>query len=518
MKENHYNRRDFLKNIGFGTVALTASWGIKSCAGEGKRPNFLFIFTDDHAAHALSCYGSKINRTPHLDRVAREGVRFDNCFCTNSICAPSRAGVLTGKYGHLNGVVDNKDTFDGSQRTFPKTLRKNGYQTALVGKWHLKSTPTGFDYWNILPGQGAYYNPDFVEMGKKRRHSGYVTEIITDLTLDWLKNRDKKKPFCLMCHHKAPHRNWMPGPKHLHKYEGQAIPEPETLFDSYATRSPAAREQEMTIARHLRDKWDLKLKPPGASPNWNREYRRMSEEQRRAWDAAYEPKNRAFREASLKGEERIRWKYQRYIKDYLRCVASVDESVGKIMDYLDSSGLRENTVVIYSSDQGFFLGDHGWFDKRWMYEESLRLPLLMRYPREIKPGSVNKNMVLNIDFAPTFLDYAGISLPEDIQGRSLRPLSKGKRVPDWRTSIYYHYYEYPAVHSVKRHYGIRTHRYKLIHYYYDIDAWELYDLKNDPLELLNLYPLPEYKDLVVQLKSELEKLQKQYGSSDELTP
>jgi arylsulfatase A-like enzyme len=475
-------RRDFLKGLG----SITVSGGILSTLpnyvalsqtqeSEKNRPNIIFIMTDDHAAHAISCYGSKINKTPNLDRLAREGMRFNNCFCTNAICAPSRAVILTGKYSHLNGVIDNAVKFDGSQQTFPKLLQKAGYRTAIIGKWHLQSDPTGFDYWNILPGQGVYYNPVMIEMGQRKKHTGYVTDIITDLCLNWLKEHQAGKPFCLMYHHKAPHREWEPDDKHAKLYEDTDIPIPETFNDDYKTRCAAAQQQEMTIERHLNEK-DLKMAPP----------------------------------EGLTGQELKKWKYQRYIKDYLRCVAAVDDNVGRLLDYLDTSGLAENTIVVYTSDQGFYLGDHGWFDKRFMYEHSLRMPLLVRYPKEIKAGSINNDIVLNLDFAPTFLDFAGVVVPSDMQGHPLRPLVQGNTPQNWRTSMYYHYYEYPAVHSVKRHYGIRTKRYKLIHFYHDIDAWELYDLEKDPNELNNVYDNPAYADIVKQLKTELQQLRNQY--------
>ncbi len=508
MESHFYNRREFLKVMGIG-AASTALAGCTSLAGPvraaKKRPNIIYIMTDDHASHAMSCYGSRINKTPNLDRIAKEGVRFDNCFCTNSICAPCRAVVLTGKHSHLNGVIDNGKRFDGSQQTFPKLLQAAGYQTAMIGKWHLRTDPTGFDYWNVLPGQGNYYNPVMIEMGERKKYAGYVTDIITDRCLDWLKNRDPEKPFCLMYQHKAPHRNWKPGPKHLTMYDDVEMPEPETLFDDYKTRSAAAREQTMTVERHLNAN-DLKLTTPNG----------LNEEQLKAWNKAYEPKNKAFREANLTGKDLVRWKYQRYIKDYLRCVASVDDNVGRLLDYLDREGLADNTVVFYTSDQGFYLGDHGWFDKRFMYEESLRMPLVVRFPGRIKPGSVNRDMVQNLDFAPTFLDVAGVEIPSDMQGKSFSRILEGKTPRNWRQSIYYHYYEYPAVHSVKRHYGVRTQGYKLIHFYHDIDAWELYDMAKDPRELNNVYDDPANARVVKELKAELAKLQKLYGDSEEL--
>ena len=499
-------RREFLKSVGCLATSGTALSLLPSCTGigqiigsGGKQPNIIFIMTDDHASHALSCYGSKINKTPNLDRIAKEGMLFKNCFCTNSICQPSRAVILTGKYSHINGAIDNKGRFDNRQQTFPKLLQKAGYETAVVGKWHLDREPTGFDYWNILIGQGPYYNPPMIENGKQVKHSGYTTDIITDHCLKWLKDRKSDRPFCLLYHHKAPHRNWQPGPKYLHMYDDVKIPEPETLFDDYSGRGTAAREQDMSIAKTMNNN-DLKLVAP----------KNLTPEQKKLWDAAYEPKNEAFRRANLKGKDLVRWKYQRYIKDYLRCIASVDDNVGRVLDYLDESGLAENTVVMYTGDQGFYLGDHGWFDKRFMYEESLRMPFLVRYPKEIKSGSVNNDIVLNLDFAPTFLDFAGVAKPADMQGHSIRLLLQNKTLKDWRKSMYYHYYEYPAVHSVKRHYGVRTKRYKLIHFYNDIDEWELYDLEKDPKELNNVYNNPAYSDEVKKLKAELKRLRIKY--------
>jgi len=500
------NRRSFLQKLGFMAGSASALSILPNCdsigqiTGTGKRrPNIIFIMTDDHASHAMSCYGSKINKTPNLDRLAKEGMLFNNSFCTNSICAPCRAVILTGKYSHINGVTDNRLKFDGSQQTFPKLLQNVGYETAMVGKWHLKTDPTGFDYWNVLPGQGTYYNPIMIEMGQRKKYTGYTTDIITYHALKWLKERTSDKPFCLMYHHKAPHRSWEPGPKYLTMYDGATIPEPENLFDDYSNRGRAAKEQDMSIEKTMNDR-DLKLVPP----------KNLTPEQKKLWDAAYEPKNEAFRQANLQGKDLVRWKYQRYIKDYLRCIASVDENVGRLLDYLDESGLTKNTVVVYTSDQGFYLGDHGWFDKRFMYEESLRMPLLVRYPKDIKAGSINNDIVLNLDFGETFLDFAGVPKPPDMQGRSIRKILQGKTPKDWRTSMYYHYYEYPAVHSVKRHYGVRTKRYKLIHFYHDIDEWELYDLKKDPKEMKNVYNDPAYADVVKKLKAELKRLRKEY--------
>jgi len=463
-------------------------------------PNILFIMADDHGYQALSAYDSYRNETPNLDRIANEGMRFDRAFVTNSICGPSRAVILTGLHSHLNGFMRNGDTFDGSQQNVAKLLSANGYQTAVIGKWHLKSTPTGFDYWHILRGQGPYYNPNMLTPDGAVEHTGYTTDIITDETLNYLKDRrDEDKPFFLMYQHKAPHRNWQPGPDHLDSYNDETIPEPSTLFDDYDGRGTASKEQEMSIADDL-NKRDLKLVPP----------RGLTDEQLARWNKTYEPKNEAFEEMDLEGDELVRWKYQRYVKDYLRCIDSIDQNVGRVLDYLEESGLAENTVVVYTSDQGWYLGEHGWFDKRWMYEESFRTPLLIRWPGAVEPGSVNDDLVMNLDFAQTFLDIAGVDAPDNMQGRSIVPILKGETPDDWRKSVYYRYYEYPAVHSVKRHYGVRTDRYKLIHFYYDIDEWELYDLKKDPDEMNNVYDDPAYADVVKELKAELKRLQKKY--------
>jgi arylsulfatase A-like enzyme len=475
----------------------------------------VFIFSDDHAFQAISAYGSRLNKTPNIDRLASEGMRFDRAMVTNSICAPSRAVILTGKYSHLNGLRDNRVTFDGSQQTFPKLLRQAGYQTAIVGKWHLKSDPSGFDYWQVLPGQGAYYNPDLNDNGTDVQHTGYTTDIITDIALDWMKTkRDASKPFVLMLQNKAPHREWQPGPDHLTMYDGVEMPEPETLFDDYANRASAAKNQEMEIARHMTLDSDLKVPPgpdadAGSIKRWERTYGRLNEEQRKAWDAAYGPKNEAFRKAKLTGKELVRWKYQRYIKDYLRCIASVDDNVGRVLAYLDESGLAKNTVVIYSSDQGFYLGEHGWFDKRWIYEESLRTPLIVRWPGVTAAGSVNKDMVANLDYPETFLEIAGVPAPADMQGRSLAPLLKGQTPSDWRQSFYYHYYE-QGVHAVAPHYGVVTPRHKLVHYY-GSDEWELFDRETDPGEMTSLYGQADHAETQARLLEELKRLQTELG-------
>lgn len=498
-------RRDFIRNCVLASAAVAVNETVTGCrfSAPPERsgpPNIVFIFSDDHTTQAIGAYGSRINRTPNIDRLAREGMIFRNCFVTNSICAPSRAVVLTGKHSHLNGQFTNAETFDGSQQTFPKLLRQAGYQTAMIGKWHLRSDPTGFDFWKVLIGQGPYYNPEFLTPRGREQHTGYTTEIIADLSLDWLENgRDKSKPFLLMCQHKAPHREWEPGPEYLNRYDDTVIPEPPTMFDDYRGRSSAARSQEMTIAGHMNER-DLKFVPPP----------RLNEEQLAVWKRAYGPKNEEFSRAGLEGDDLTRWKYQRYLKDYLRCIDAVDDNVGRVLDYLDNNGLAGNTLVIYSSDQGFYLGEHGWYDKRWMYEESLRMPLLMRWPGVTVAGSECAELVQNLDFAPTFIEAAGASVPVDMQGASLRPLLAGAAPSDWRKSVYYHYYEYPAVHMVNRHYGVRTDRYKLIHFY-QLDEWELFDLRRDPHELRSLYGNPDYREVEATLKTELKRLRELYA-------
>jgi arylsulfatase A-like enzyme len=512
----------------FAAVALLPS----TASAQKKRPNILFIFTDDHAAHAMSCYGSVINTTPNLDRIANDGMLFTNCFCTNGICGPSRAVIQTGKHSHLNGFVRNGNRFDNTQQTFPKLLQSAGYQTAVVGKWHLATEPKGFDYSEVLIGQGPYYNPPMRLNGAKKpvKHTGYTTDIITDLAMDWLKTkRDTSKPFMLMFQHKAPHRNWQPGPEHLTMYDDVEIPEPSNLFDTWSGRGTAAQTQDMTIAVTMTPN-DLKQVPP----------RGLTPKQLVPWNAAYGPKNKAFEEADLQGKALVRWKYQRYIKDYLRCVASVDDNVGEMLDYLEESGLAENTIIVYSSDQGFYLGDHGWFDKRFMYEESYRMPFIVKWPGVTVPNSVNHNLVSNLDFAETFLDMAGADIPDDMQGVSLLPLVTSKPAaaaadsltstigfdkeradctqPDFRDALYYHYYEFEAdrrtAHMVRRHCGVRTDRYKLIHFY-NLGEWELYDLKSDPREMHSVYSEPEYSRVRDHLATRMVQLQEQYRVPDD---
>jgi len=470
-------------------------------------PNIVLIFSDDHAYQAISAYGDprKLLDTPNIDRLARDGVRFDRCLVPNSICGPSRATVLTGKYSHANGFYNNTNsTFDGSQTTFPKLLQKAGYQTGIVGKWHLVSNPTGFDYWHILPGQGVYYNPPMNKNGQRVKHEGYTTDLITGLSLDWLKARDKEKPFLLLCQHKAPHREWCPPIRHLGHDKDRKYPEPDTLFDNYAGRGLAEKHQAMTIAKTMNDV-DLKLTPPG----------NLTPEQRKAWDAYYEPRNKAFREAKLEGKDLVRWKYNRYLHDYLGCVKAVDDSVGRILDYLNKEGLADNTIVVYASDQGFYLGEHGWFDKRWIFEESLRTPMLVRWPGKAKAGLVNSDLVSLLDLAPTFLTAAGVPVPAGVQGKDLSGVLQGQTPADWRKSFYYHYYEYPGPHSVHRHYGVVTERYKLVHFYEkDVDYWELFDRKTDSKELTSYYDKPEYAAIQKELHEELSRLRKELKVPD----
>ncbi len=495
-------------------TALLASWvtvNVPQVASAKPPPNIVFIFADDLTCQALSTYGDKrkLLETPHMDRIAREGIRFDRCLVTNSICGPSRATILTGKYSHLNGFYNNTNgKFDSQQQTFPKLLQAGGYTTALIGKWHLVSDPTGFDYWHILPGQGAYYNPPMIKNGEKVNQTGYTTDIITDLSLEWLKNRDASKPFMLMCQHKAPHREWLPPTRLLGWDKDRKYPEPETLFDDFAGRSKAVSDTDMSLASTFTDT-DAKLVPP----------KNLDAEQLQAWNAYYEPRNAAFRAANLSGKELIRWRYNRYMHDYLGCVKAVDESVGRVLDFLDKAGLAENTVVMLSSDQGFFLGEHGWFDKRWIFEESVRAPLLVRWPGVTKPGSVDKNLVSLLDFAETFLEIAGLPVPPDMQGHSLVPLLPSPSFARWRKSLYYHYYEFPAPHRVRPHYGVITDRFKLIHYYApDVDDWELLDDAKDPLEVKNYYRDPAYADMVKLLRKELDRVKKEALDTGETPP
>lgn len=499
---------------------LTAGAGIVGCTSQQKdsRPNILYIMSDDHAYQAISAYGYGLNETPNIDRLAKEGAIFTKACVTNSISAPSRAVLLTGKHSFINGKLDNSVPFNWDQENFPKILQANGYQTAMIGKIHLDGIPQGFDFSMVLPGQGQYYNPDFLIEGKKVRKEGYCTEIITETAIDWLKNkRDPDKPFCMLYHQKAPHRNWLPSPKYVNLYDDKTFEPPANFFDDYSGRGRAAKEQEMKIDGHGQWGHDFKLivDPNGDTTNFYNDIKRMNDEQRANWMAAYESENQEFLKAGLTGKELALWKFNRYIKDYLRCIKSVDDGVGQVLDYLTEAGLDENTIVIYTSDQGFYLGEHGWFDKRFMYEESFKIPLLVRYPKEIKAGTKINKLVQNLDFAPTILDYAGVKIPENMQGMSFRKLVSGES-DEWRDAVYYTYYEYPAVHMVKRHYGVATERYKLMHFYYDIDEWEMYDLETDPSEMKNIYDDPAYADVKEMLHKKLEEIRKFYGDSDEL--
>lgn len=488
-----------------------------------KRPNIVFIMADDHATQAISAYGhplSQLAPTRNIDRIAKNGARFNTNFCTNSICGPSRAVILTGKHSHLNGFRMNGETFDGSQPTLPKYLQEAGYRTALFGKWHLHGKPEGYDDWNILLDQGHYYNPDFIKENDTTRIEGYTTDIITEMGLDWLKeNAGNEEPFLLMVQHKAPHRNWMPAPRHLNLYDSIKFPLPETYFADHKG-SIASREQLQTIYKDMYEGHDLKMSLKKGSDSlahnpWTSDFDRMTAEQRRIWNEAYRPKNDAFHDANLSGRELAEWKGQRYLQDYLATIASVDEGVGRIIDYLEENGLIENTIIVYTTDQGFYLGEKGFFDKRFMYEESLAMPLLMQYPKEIPAGKVVDALTQNLDFAPTFLDYAQAEIPEDMQGKSMRELLNNRRSgANFRNAIYYHYYDFPAFHMVKRHYGARTQRYKLMHFYDDIDVWELYDLKEDPKEINNLYNHPQYANVQKEMHHTLDSLQDLYKVTD----
>ncbi len=465
--------------------------GVMSAAGARSRPNIIFIMSDDHAAHAISAYGSRINKTPNIDRLAIGGMKLNNCFCTNSICTPSRAAILTGQYSHKNGVYTLNDKLDGSRNNVAKELQAAGYQTAMIGKWHLVNTPTGFDHWNILPGQGAYYDPEFITAAGRKKYTGYCTDLIGDFSLEWLKGRDKTKPFFLMCHHKAPHRPWQPSPKYAKLFEGIDIPEPDNLLDKHVGMAASPSAVKMRVGEDT-TKTDLKVDRP----------------------------------AGLEGEALKKWAYQLYIKDYLRCVQSVDDNVGRVLDYLEAEKLAENTLVIYTSDQGFFLGDHGFFDKRLMYEESLRMPLLARLPGVTKAGSVSDEMVLNVDFAATFLELAGRAKPAEMQGRSFGKVLAGGKAKEPRKAVYYRYWMHnDGDHHVPGHYGVRTKDYKLIYYYgkplgmtgafepATAPEWEFFDLRKDKREMMNRYSEPAYQGVIAKLKVELARLQKEVGDT-----
>jgi arylsulfatase A-like enzyme len=488
--------------LGCLATCLVVSGIAETARAQNKTPpNVLFIFADDHASQAISAYGHPLNlvQTPNIDRLAKEGMIFRRCMVPNSICGPSRAVIQTGKYNHLNGFFRNGNRFDSAQQTMPKLMKAAGYQTAVVGKWHLESDPVGYDYWHILPGQGIYYNPPMIKNGERMQHTGYTTDLITDFSIEWLKNRDKSKPFLLMAQHKAPHREWAPALRHLGWNGNRRFPEPETLFDDYSGRGRAEHEQDMTLEKTFTP-LDAKLTTPGY----------LNDEQRKEWDAYYAPRNEEFRKANLTGKDLVRWRYQRYMHDYLGTILAVDESVGRLLKFLDDEGLADNTLVVYSSDQGFYLGEHGWFDKRWIYEESLTTPLLVRWPSVTKAGSSSDAIVSNLDFPETFLDAAGQPIPSDMQGRSLRQVLNGQTPADWRKSFYYHYYEFPGPHSVRKHYGVVTDRYKLFHFYEpEMNYWTLIDRQTDARELKNVYDDAAYARTRQELHAELDRLRKE---------
>ena len=515
---------------------------IAGCADKDERPNILFIMSDDHAYQAISAYSDKLIQTPNIDRIADEGILFTNACVTNSICAPSRAVILTGKHSHLNGKIDNHAKFDTTQVTFPQLFQKAGYQTAMYGKLHFGNNPKGVDDFWILPGQGDYINPKFLGQKKDTTITGYVTDVITDLTLNWFKTkRDKNKPFMMMYLHKAPHRAWWPSPEKFAEFYEKKFPEPETLFDDYSNRGTAAKTAEMNLLTHMQYMHDSKVRPsvmkemgkvepeivyvrgdgtlmrPDAS-GFYRPFGRANEEQKKKYDVTLDKISADFKEnwPKMNDEQKMKWKFQRYMQDYLATISSVDDNVGRVLDYLEETGLDENTIVIYTSDQGFYLGEHGWFDKRFIYDESFKTPLMIKWPNKIKPGITNDEMVQNLDFAQTFLEAAMIDVPNDMQGESLMPLLLGENDKWTREEVYYHYYEYPSVHMAKRHYGIVTKEFKLARFYYDVDEWELYDRYKDPNEMNNVYNDPEYADVVEELKVKLANLRVKYKDSEEL--
>tara|TARA_Y200000002_G_scaffold319841_1_gene279390 strand:+ start:59 stop:1675 length:1617 start_codon:yes stop_codon:yes gene_type:complete len=524
------------------SILITFLQGCNEASEIKKKPNILFIMSDDHAYQAISAYDDKLIETPNIDRIAKDGMLFNNACVTNSICAPSRAVILTGKHSHINGKIDNKSKFDDSQVTFPQLFQKAGYQTAMFGKLHFGNNPKGFDDFLILPGQGNYINPQFLGKEKDTIIKGYVTDIITDLTLNWFKNkRDTSKPFLMMYLHKAPHRPWWPSTNKFAEFYGKEFPEPETLFDDYSGMGEAAKSAEMNILNHMQYMHDSKVFPSTIEKmgevepqiEYMREngtierptpqrfynpYGRADAEQKEKYDVVLNKISEDFKSnwPKMNKKEKMKWKYQRYMQDYLATISSVDDNVGRVLDYLEESGLDENTIVVYTSDQGFYLGEHGWFDKRFIYNESFKTPLMIKWPNVINAGTTNKEMVQNLDFAQTFLEAAMIDIPDDMQGESLIPLLKGNSNEWTRDAVYYHYYEYPSVHMAKRHYGIVNKEFKLVHFYYDIDEWELYDRINDPREVNNVYDNPEYKDVVERLTQELKEMRIKYKDSEEL--
>ena len=548
------------QNKSFLPVVAASLMVTNAMAQTDKRPNILYIMSDDHAYQAISAYGSDVSRfapTPNIDRIAREGMRFDRSFVENSLSSPSRACLITGLYSHQNGQQQLLEGIDSTRTFFSELLQQVGYQTAMMGKWHLMCRPKGFDRYHVLNDQGTYFNPVFMSEtsgGKYIREEGYATDLITDHAIDFLEHRDTSRPFCLMVHHKAPHRSWFPDVKHLGMYDNVDFPLPETLWDDYSTRGSAAHTQKMQIDRDMELALDLKVdslgRPVDRFNSTIAEYGRLNPEQRAAYEKYFGARYERFQHDSLTGKDLVVWKYQTYLRDYLSVIHSVDENVGRLLKYLDEHGLAENTIVVYASDQGFYMGEHGWFDKRFMYEESMRTPLVIRYPREIRAGSVSSEMVQNIDYAPTFLEYAGVKQPKEMTGRSLRKLFKhtannSKKI-HWRKSLYYHYYDYPAWHLTRKHDGVRTDRYKLIHFYGkggaraltenryqqqegtreynsyrwmaqsgyitddpDIDYYELYDLQEDPNELNNIYGKPGTERITKRLKRLLKRYRKE---------
>ena len=495
----------------FGSIFIGVLLFCTLLVNAQKKPNILIIVSDDHAYQAIGAYGSKLMATPNIDRIAKEGVLFKKAYVTNSICGPSRAVILTGKYSHKNGFYDNGNVqFDGSQNTFIKELRLGGYQTAWIGKWHLGSAPQGFDYWQILPGQGHYYNPNFLMMdGSSKRVEGYVSNLIEDYSENWLDGRDTSKPFCLVIGHKATHRSWFPDTTDMGKFESVNFPYPHNFYDSYNTRA-AAKAQDMTIDKTMVMGSDLKML--GKNRNTDETVKRMNAAQREKFDAYYNPIEADYNAKKLSGKALVEWKYQRYMKDYLSTAASLDRNIGRALNYLDKHQLTNNTLVIYLSDQGFYLGEHGWFDKRFMYEESFRTPMVMRFPGVIKPGTQSNNLVMNLDIASTVLDAAGMKSPKDMQGQSMLPSLRNREIKG-RTAMYYHYYE-NGTHSVSPHFGIKTNRYKLIRFHEKIEAWELFDLQNDPNELNNIFGKKGLEKITIDLTNQLKGLIKKYEDVD----
>lgn len=517
---NSYDKVTGLLCLSLAGTAVMPLGGCQQKKEEIKPMNILYIMCDDHSYQTLSAYDNRFINTPNIDRIAADGLRFTNSFVANSISGPSRACMLTGKHSLANGFTDNKSSFDGSQQTYPKFLQAQGYETAVIGKWHLTSEPTGFNHWDILIGQGDYYNPTFIRNGEKVQRKGYATNVTTDLALEWLENgRDSSKPFCLLLHHKAPHRTWMPDTCDLDLFSDAEFPLPETFYDNYEGR-PAAQGQRMSIDKDMDIVYDLKMADkeneihsnPGLEQAGRAIYSRMDSAQKAAWDAHYDKVIAKFKADAPTGKQLAEWKYRQYMRDYLRVITSVDRNIGRVLDYLEAEGLMDNTLIVYTSDQGFYMGEHGWFDKRFMYEQSFRTPLLVRMPGGAK-GDVDE-LVQNIDYAPTFLELAGVDVPEDIHGVSLLPLLKGEKWSPNRKALYYHYYEFPDEHAVRPHYGIRTERYKLIHFYGDMDVWEMYDLENDKNELNNIYNTEGTQQIADSLKSMLHELQVLYGEEE----